>query len=120
MHIVYISGPISNGGKDSSSVMKNNRAKAKTLAMKLWNIKDIYVICPHLNSPWESADEFSETGMAYAEMISKDCEILKKCDCVIMMKDWETSKGSKLEYEYAINNKIPVFHEDDIEELEVS
>lgn len=117
MCTVYISGPISNGTKSSDKNMQDNVRIARKVALDLWKIKGIYVICPHLNSPWATKEQFFDTGMSYNELISKDLGLIEKCDCIFMLKNWEMSEGAVKEHFYAEVIGIPIFYFDEIKKL---
>lgn len=67
------------------------------------NFKDIYVKSYNpssidINTPWVVAME---------ETLSQ----LRKCDFVYVLKNWEDSKGVKIEIERAKELNIPIFYE---------
>ncbi len=109
MQIVYISGSITNGGKATSYEMEKNVAVAKKVALELWKIPDLYVICPHLNIPLE-------IEKSYDEILQLDLEFLNNVDFVFMMLGWKKSKGAVAEYEYAKHYGIPIMEENTVKQ----
>jgi hypothetical protein len=118
MCIIYVSGAMSNNFRNSDKTRQNNIRYAQKIASKLWKIKNVYIICPHLNSPWATKKQFFNTGMTYNELISKDLELIEKCDCIFMLRNWKDSKGAILEHDYAGVIGIPIFYFDQIDKLE--
>jgi len=44
------------------------------------------------------------------QMYEYSMEFLRRCDCVLVIPDWENSKGTKLEIEEADRLGIPVYY----------
>lgn len=44
----------------------------------------------------------------YEEGIKLCFELLKLCDEIYICGDWQSSRGCRLEYEYALENNIPI------------
>lgn len=89
--LVYIAGPYHNGG----GTVEENVAIAKQAAIEYWN-RGYAVICPHLNT-----HNFHEGGIPQQTLVEGDLEIVRRCDTIVMLPDWENSKGAKQEYEEA-------------------
>jgi hypothetical protein len=64
------------------------------VAVEYWK-KGYAVICPHLNTH-DFDDEVS-----YEDVLAGDLEIVRRCDVIVMLPDWENSNGAKQEYEEA-------------------
>ncbi len=76
--------------------------KARRVAQRLWEA-DWIVICPHMNTAL-----FKEDGIPY---ISGDCEIVKRCDAIYMMKGHEKSEGAQVELATAKIKGIKIIYE---------
>ena len=116
--IIYVSGKISDGATLSEGEQKVLIENARKIALTLWRLPKVYVLCPHTNSPWNTepnikkAFSFSFSGMtkeeSYNSIVGADISIMDRSDVVLMLKNWETSKGARKEHDYAVNNNIPV------------
>jgi len=42
----------------------------------------------------------------YEEIMDIDFAILKHCDCIYMLRDWQTSKGARREFEEASRRNL--------------
>ena len=81
-----------------------NIMTARQAAIELWN-KGYVPICPHLNSflmDEEGTDEM---------FLSGDLEILKRCDCIFMLANWQNSHGARAELRFARELGIEVMFE---------
>jgi len=103
--LIYVAGPYT---ADTPEEEKANVQRAATIAKELWSIGHS-VICPHLNTLG-----FEKSDLTWELILRGDLQIIQRCDAVVMVPDWEHSRGSNLEYEYAIHNNIPVYEYPDI------
>ena len=105
MKVIYISGPISNHipeGYDELHGKQLNVLNASQVAIRCieagWA-----VICPHKNTsmfyniPWDI-------------MLEMDCELVKRCDAILMLENWEKSPGAVRERKCAMDAGIPVYY----------
>ena len=76
--------------------------KARRVAERLW-LEGWVVICPHMNTAL-----FKESNTLYIE---GDLEIVKRCDAIFMMKNWEYSEGANLEYGMAKNKGLEIYYD---------
>ena len=100
MKVVYVSGPIrSKWGRLGRWL---NLWRGRRAAIQLWKA-GFAVICPHLNSVTLrcSVDE--------DKLIDGDCYIVPKCDFIVMIGGWKTSKGAVREYETAGMVDLPIY-----------
>ena len=107
--LIYISGAYM--GKDNGQSIDRNIRLAREAAIELWE-KGYTVICPHLNTQNFEKD----CTCIYEDYLIGDCEIVKRCDGVFMLDNWEESNGASIEKQTALENGIPVFFT--IKELE--
>jgi len=72
-------------------------------ARRLWKEGHV-VYSPHLNNI------FFNSIMSHSEWVKKGLSMLDVCDAIYFLPNWEKSKGSKIEYDYAKKkNKKIVF-----------
>lgn len=100
MKLVFISGAYRNGDWQG---IEYNIQHAKREAIKLWKA-GYAVICPHLNTA--HFDGLCEDDV----WLEGDLEILKRCDIVYFLNNWQNSSGAKIEYDVALKmNKELMF-----------
>jgi hypothetical protein len=94
---VYISGPIT--GLVHSIAFKNFSAAASYLR----NSIKAYPVNP--------MSETRSCDLTWREHMQLDIVLLMKCDCIYMLKNWEKSRGAKIEHELAIGLDMPVIYQ---------
>jgi hypothetical protein len=82
----------------------NNIEAARKVGIALWEAGHTAFV-PHLNTAHFEVD----CKVTDADYLTGDLNILSRCDAVVMVPGWETSKGSVAEREYATKNDIPVY-----------
>lgn len=101
MKVIFVSGAYR--GNTPNEIWENIM-RARQVAGQLWG-KGFVVICPHTNSllmdGLVSPEVFLEGGI----------ELLKRCDCILMMKGWGTSLGAVAEHKVAKEKGLEVFYE---------
>jgi hypothetical protein len=91
MKLIFISGKYR--GKDWNEIDANIQ-KAKEASIKLWQ-QGYAVFCAHMNTA-----HFD--GLCPDEVWLKgDIEILKRCDAIFVLKNWQSSEGAKEELRIA-------------------
>jgi len=104
--LIYIAGPYSAGanGLDYHGIDQNiaiARAAAK------WLIENgFWFFCPHLNS---AHFECTSPAVPPATWYDLDIRLLKACDAMLLVGEWEKSKGVKKEIEVAADLHLPLF-----------
>lgn len=88
--LVFLSGKYSGNIED-------NIKTARKYSIDLWE-QGYVVLCPHLNTAHFEKD----CKCKYEDYIEGDLEMMKRCDIIAFMPDWNKSKGAVIEYEYAI------------------
>lgn len=78
---------------------------AKTTAMRLWQ-QGFAVICPHTNM----ANFEKESSTPYEAFMEGCLEMVRRCDVIFMLPDWEQSPGATKERELAIELRIPILY----------
>ncbi len=103
MKLVYIAGPF----RGSYFVKRSNIKKARNLSIKLWEA-GVPNICPHTNSGFLDSPETDKI------ILPADIEIMKRCDAVVVLKDWLESTGTRTELIEAYNSDIPIYFNADL------
>ena len=101
--VIYIAGAYR--AQTEWGITQNIR-KAEKRALELWR-NGFAVICPHKNTQgWNGS-------MDDRVFLDGCLDILKKCDCIFMLDNWKTSKGSVEEHELAVQIGIPIYYEEE-------
>ena len=108
MKLIYVAGPYT--GKSYSEI-DDNIMKAEDVSIMLFT-KGWNVFTPHKNTSHYERYE-GVAGLDYHTWIETTKDMLRRCDAIIMMKEWERSSGSKDELEFATAMKIPIYYEKD-------
>lgn len=105
MTLVYVAGPF-RAKPDAANqwVQWQNVLRAAALALEVWKVPGAVAICPHLNTAFYEGSAPAETWL------NGDLEILRRCDAVLMTRDWELSEGARAEKAFAEQHGIPVLH----------
>lgn len=97
MKLIFISGPYRGN-------IEHNIIVARRASIKLWK-RGFAVICPHMNSA--NMDGECQDNV----FLEGDLEIMRRCDAVYFLKDWESSEGSRAEYREAVRLKMELMFE---------
>ena len=104
--VIYIAGPYR---ADCEYDVSQNIRTAEDFAAMVWRMGAV-ALCPHKNT--------SHFGGAYglpdATWLKGDWILLKRCDAVLLVGDWENSEGSLAEIEFAEKYGIPVLNHIDL------
>ena len=101
MLVAYVAGPYRN---KSLYFIKQNIRRAEDVAVRLWNY-GYAVICPHANTNFFDG----AYGMEDDVWLKGDLEIISRCDILVVIPGWASSKGTKEEIKFARSLGIPVF-----------
>jgi len=102
--IIFVSGPYRNASEEKK---RENIWHALRVSVRLWEL-GFFVICPHLNI----ANFEFYTDLDESIWLEGNLEMLSRCDCVFMLKGFETSAGSLKEYELAQRLGKDIYFED--------
>ena len=107
MPILYISGPFSSN--DNLHGVEQNILTASKYALKAWK-KGWAAICPHKNT-----SGYQHIDLPYEIWINGDLAFIdrldvKKGDALLMLPDWEQSKGAQLEHEFAKQKGLTIYY----------
>lgn len=105
--LVYVAGPYS--GKTKEDV-QFHIDQATDVAGELWK-KGYAVICPHANTA-HFEDKFPT--ISYDQYLKGDFEIIARCDALLLLPNWQDSKGAREEECYARRAGIPTYIYPDI------
>ena len=101
MKVIYVAGKYR---ANSPNDMFNNIMHARDAARILW-LKGWAVICPHANSIFMD-------GCHTDKMFLKgDLEIIRRCDAIYMLNNYEASHGALVELELAQELGLEIFYE---------
>lgn len=102
MKLIFIAGPYKAATRKG---IKANIAHARAAAIRLW--KEGYaVICPHMNTALFDGICPEETWL------QGDLEILKRCDAIYLLDNWESSIGARNELQKAMEWNLEIIYED--------
>lgn len=90
--IIYIAGPYTG---TTPAATQANISRARAAAVRLWK-QGFAVLCPHLNSAGMEND-----GIDYHVFTEGYIRMLKLCNVIYLLKDWELSPGARAEAEAA-------------------
>jgi hypothetical protein len=100
MKLVYVAGPFR--GPNHWAIAQNIR-RAEELSLEVWRI-GCAAICPHLNTAHYQ-------GVLPDDVwLHGDLEILERCDAMLVVPNWQNSKGTQGEIHHADTLGIPVFY----------
>ena len=102
MKVIYVAGAYR---ANSLNGVWDNIMHARAVARQLW-IDGWAVICPHANSIFMDGEETD--GL----FLKGDLEIVRRCDAIYMLTNWEQSEGARGEYELARNLDLEVYFEE--------
>ena len=101
--MVYLSCPMSDGGRLSHEEQKENIHKSIDVAQAIFE-RGFVVECPALHWYWEARYPVNSMG----KKLAMDLEIVSRCDVVFRMSG--PSKGADLECQFARDHDITVVY----------
>lgn len=106
---IYIAGPYRD--KTEAGIQKNIKL-AEAAAAEVFHAGHIPIV-PHIIGFSLSCDK-RNTSHSQEYWIKELClPMLSRCDAIYVIGNWKHSKGVIREMEYAIQNDIPVFFQED-------
>lgn len=104
--LIYIAGPYT--AETEEGIIANIRAAEEIGKQVL--LRGFVPVIPHKNTAlWDKDERFKDWG--HADWIERVCfPLLRSCDALLLMPNWETSKGAVMEYNYAREHRMLVFH----------
>jgi hypothetical protein len=104
--LIYVAGKYT--GKTWSEIEDNIR-KAEEVSIQLIQ-RGWAVITPHKNTGHYEIYE-KVAGITYNDWIEISKTLLSKCDAIIMLHGWQSSKGARIEYDFACEMGMPIYTE---------
>lgn len=98
--LIYVAGPYR--GIHPSDV-DDNIVAARKLGKMICEV-GAYPIIPHSNTGFFDGIQTDEFWL------EATLEAMKRCDAVVLLPGWESSRGSRGERDTAIDRRIPVFY----------
>lgn len=98
--VIYVAGPYR--AETPFRVLANIR-RAQEAALQVWKLGAV-AICPHSNCYLFDGEADNEVWL------QGDLELLRRSDGVLLVDNWQTSEGAKVEHQLAIDLGLPVFH----------
>lgn len=87
--------------------VQKNIETASEVALQLWKWS-YSVLCPHKNTGgWDGACD-------YTVWINGDFEMIKRCDLLVVLPNYESSSGTKREIQCALDNDTLVYYWDNL------
>jgi len=100
--LIYIAGPYT---ADTPEKIHQNITNALDMAAKVWQAGHV-AIFPHGNTyHFEQRD----IGLTNEDYINGDLDILRRCDAILMLEGWQTSKGAVKEHYKACQLNMPIY-----------
>lgn len=105
MKLVYIAGPFRAA---NLWLQELNIRSAEAAALEVWKL-GVAVICPHANT------RFFQGAAPDDVWLDGDLEIVRRCDALLLVTNWEHSVGARGEMEEAKKFGLKIFQT--VEEL---
>ena len=103
--LIYIAGPYT---AEDIYQLRRNILQAERTGREVFQRGYIPVIPHSLGDAMETGKHFEH--FQHQDWMQKLClPLLSRCDGILMMQGWQQSKGSRMEFEFAQNNNMPVF-----------
>ena len=99
-------------GKYTGNVQENID-KAEAVAGDLWRMGHA-VICPHANSN-HFEDKFPD--ITWEMYMEGDLNMIARVDALVMVDNWQDSKGATIEHAYAQSLGVPIYYAPDYPHL---
>lgn len=99
--LLYIAGCYS---AQSGRTVADHISLAREAAIAVWRTGN-YALCPHMNTA-HLDDEIDDPELFYAGTM----ELLRRCDGIVMLENWEESQGAIAELKHAQSVGMPVWY----------
>lgn len=100
MKVIFVSGKYRD---ETEYLVFENILHARRVAFRLWQ-EGWAVVCPHANTILMTHDRPDI-------FLLGDLEILKRCDAIYMLNNWQRSEGAKGELKLAVELGLEVYYE---------
>ena len=106
MRVIYVAGKYK---APTEWELVQNIRHAEEVARRLW-AEGWVVICPHMNTAhWGGLLEDPEED--HLLWLRGDLELVKRCDAIYMLNNWDKSSGARSEHELALKLKKEIIYE---------
>ena len=103
MRVIYVAGAYR---ADSENGVWENIMHSRREAVKLWQ-KGWAVISPHCNSIFMDGEGDANV------FLEGDLTILKRCDAIFMLNNWDSSEGAQEELRQARRDGLEIYFEEE-------
>lgn len=103
--LLYVAG--SYGARNGRTVADHIDI-AREAAIAIWKTGN-YALCPHMNTA-HMDDDIDNPELFYAGTM----ELLRRCDGIVMLQDWQDSPGATTELKHALAVGMPVWYYPDL------
>jgi nucleoside 2-deoxyribosyltransferase len=100
MKVAYVAGPFR---APNAWEIEQNIRRAEEVALEVWRTPGWCAICPHTNT------RFFQGAAPDKIWLEGDLEILRRCDAIVLTKNWQKSSGTRAEVKLALTLGIPIF-----------
>jgi nucleoside 2-deoxyribosyltransferase len=101
MKVIYVAGPFRAATRWE---VEQNVRRAEELALRVWQLGAVG-LCVH------SMCRFFEGEAPDETWLDGDLEVLRRCDAVIVARNWSRSTGTRAELEIAHGLNKPIFYD---------
>lgn len=105
MKVVFISGPYR---APTVYQIQQNINAARAVALRYWE-QGYAVICPHANTA------LMDGALPDHVWLDGDIELVKRCDVIVMMRNWRSSCGALQELATARTYELDVIFDEETE-----
>ncbi len=109
MKVIYVAGKYR--AKTEWQLIENIRL-AEAAARKLW-VEGWAVICPHKNTA-HFGGLLNDEDRDHQLWIDGDLELLRRCDAIFMLRNWQSSNGAKKELQLAQDLGLEIFYQREV------
>jgi len=103
--LIYIAGPYT---AEDVYLRRQNILRAERAAREVFRQGYIPVIPHSIGDALETGEKFKH--FKHSDWMQKLClPLLSRCDGIFLIPGWQESKGATIEFNFARENKIPVF-----------
>ena len=102
---IYISGPMTGIPNKNAPAFMSAEAHCE---MKGWTVENPVRLDEDLDRMHKSIGKPPPT---YEDYIKRDIQLLRRCDAIVMLKDWNRSRGANLELWNAIEMGLDWYYE---------
>jgi len=104
--LIYIAGPYT---AENTYSLRRNILKAEAAAREVMKHGFVPVIPHSLGDALDTGSKFKH--FQHHDWMQKLClPLLSRCDGLLLIEGWQNSKGSRIEFDFAQTNNMPIFY----------